>query len=91
VAAELITSALLLCPHPQACTTNGRDSLDADPSVPEDAEFSALLSSGFLLFTSVSLRRALILGQEALVKNVRFRGWVGDPRTVLGEEKTDAH
>lgn len=36
-----------------------------------------LLIFGILLFTGVSLRRALVLRQEALCKNVRFRGWGG--------------
>lgn len=47
-----------------------------------------LLFSGSLLFTGVPVGRALILGPEALLKKVRFGGWVGDPRTVLGEEET---
>lgn len=47
-----------------------------------------LLFSGSLLFTGVCVGRALTLGPEALLKKVRFRGLVGGPGTVLGEEET---
>lgn len=65
--------------------------MGADPSVSVDAKSSLPFLFSDFSSSLVSLNRALILGQEALLNNVRFRGWVWDPRTVLGEEKTGAH
>lgn len=89
VAAELITSALLPCPRSQAYATDSTESvwMPTHPSLWVRSS-QPLLFSGSLLFTSVCVGRALTLGPEALLKKVRFRGLVGGPGTVLGEEET---
>lgn len=83
-------SSYLHFPHPQACTTNGTKRLYANHLLADTENlFSAspnLRSSA--LRWCLSLKRALVLGQEALFKNVRFRGWGGNPRTLPVEERT---
>lgn len=92
MAAELITSALLPGLHSQAYATDSTERvwMPTHPSLWVRSS-QPLLFSGSLLFTGVSVGRALTLGPEALLKKVRFRGSVGGPGTVPGEEETGTH
>lgn len=73
-------SSYLLSPHPESVPLMAQRALEYQPTFP--CRYGSVFSASPHLRNSalhwcLSLRRALVLRQEALCKNVRFRGWGG--------------